>query len=77
MADNVSSELLLEHMKALRGESSRTNDRLDRIERRLGTMDDHIAALVKSEGGNERDFAMLERRVARIEERLNLREADG
>jgi tetrahydromethanopterin S-methyltransferase subunit G len=77
MADAVTREFLLEQFRENRRLHERTADRLDRIERRLDSVDDHVATLIRNDASREKEFTALERRVARIEERLNLRDADA
>ena len=77
MAEGVTNELMFEQLKAIRSEQGRTNERLDRVERRLGNIEDLVGRLVQNDLHREREFSSLEARVARIEARLELREADG
>ncbi len=48
MADDLNFDLMLEHLKAIRAEQGRTNERLGRVERRMDTLNDHVGALVRS-----------------------------
>ena len=43
--DNVTNELLLEHLKAIQGKLHEQGERLSRIEAELRTTNAHVAAL--------------------------------
>lgn len=64
--------LVLEHLRALREGQDRQGERLDRIEARLSTME-HTLGLLYAGAGDDRDTVRkLERRIERIEKRLDL-----
>ena len=75
--ETVTNELMFETLEAIRGENARTNERLDRIERRLGSLEGHVAALVRTDMERNVDYDALARRVERIERRLELNEGNA
>jgi hypothetical protein len=75
--ERISNELIYEVLKSIQGEIQRVNARLDRMERRLGNVEDLVGRLVQNDMNREREFTDLEARIARIEARLDLREADA
>ena len=72
MADNVSNELLLENLKSLQGVVAELRSGQERIERRLGTIEDFVGTLVKANTATNVDYDDLRRRLERIERRLAL-----
>jgi len=77
MADDVTRDFLLEQFRENRNLHEATFDRLDRIDRRLDALDSHVGPLVKGEFDRNVEFSSFERRLRRIEARLDLREADA
>ena len=75
MTDNT-TELVLEQLRAVRNQitafQSETRDRLDRIEIRLGTMEQTIGGLYSLSGADRDAMRSLTRRVERIERRLEI-----
>jgi len=71
MADEVDN-LVLEHLRAIRGAVGGLKDGQDRIELRLATIEAHIAAFQVSEARQNIDLDLLRQRVDRIERRLEL-----
>lgn len=76
MAENVTNDLLLEHMKRMQDRLARIEDKQDEALRRLGRVEKRLV-----EG--ESDYVDLQERldkigsrVDRIERRLELREAE-
>ena len=81
MTDNVTNELLLEHMKKMQTELSGLKTRMDifgtelrSIKAFMGSVKHDIAALVENSSASDAVDADLLRRVERIERRLELRE---
>ena len=72
MADKVSNELLLENLKLLQGAFTELRSGQERIERRLGTIEDFVGTLVKANTATNVDYHDLRRRLERIERRLAL-----
>ena len=77
MSDVVSQEFMLEFFRENRALHERTVERLDRIEHPLGTMGDHLSALVRSDMVRDAEFAAPEARLARVERRLELHCGDA
>ena len=77
MTDDITN-LVLEQLRALRNQitafQSETRDRLDRIEIRLGTMEQTIGNLYALSGADRDALRSLTRRVERIERRLEITE---
>ena len=70
--DNVTNEILLEHLKAIQGKLQGQGERLSRIEAELRTTKAHVAALVQADLNRDTDYASLLLRIERIERRLEL-----
>ena len=75
MAENVTNDLLLEHLKSIQGKLRNHDCRFTRIENRLLAVKNHMAALVQSDLNWDMDLASLNLRIERIGRRLEL--ADG
>lgn len=67
-ADN----LVLEHLRHIRGKVDGNGERLDAIDRRLLSIETHLAAFHNSATHQEHELAALKSRVDRLERRLNL-----
>jgi len=74
MADNVTNELLLEHMKRLQSDMSAVKSDVVQIKAELVAVKTHIGALVTSSSYQDAAFIELTSRVERLERRLELRE---
>jgi hypothetical protein len=72
MADNVTNELLLEHLKAIQAKLARHDEAFQRIEAEVRVLKTHIYGLVQAELGRDPDMASLLLRIERIERRLEL-----
>ena len=72
MADNVTNELLLEHLKAIQGKLARHDDAFQRLEAEIRVLKTHVYGLVQAEMGRDPDMASLLVRIERIERRLEL-----
>ena len=72
----VSNDLIYETLKSVLGRIGRIDMRLDRIEDRMAHTGDLMTGMVKDQFSRNAEMTELERRVARIEDRLNLRDAD-
>ena len=70
--NNVTNELLLEHLKAIQAKLQDQGDRLSRIEAELRAVKAHMAALVQSDLNRDADYASLVLRIERIERRLEI-----
>ncbi len=69
MADNVEN-LILEHLRAIRGAQSEHGDRLNRIELRLSAIEQ--GSLYALSGSDRKTMNAIIRRVERIDRRLEL-----
>lgn len=69
MADHVTNELLLEHLKAIQGKLARNDEAFQRIEGEIRILKTHVYGLVQAEMGRDPDMASL---LVRIERRLEL-----
>lgn len=68
----MSDDIILEHLKAIRHQLDGHGERLNRIELRLGTIEQHLGLMVASGAGDRDAVRLLERRIERIETRLSL-----
>jgi hypothetical protein len=71
MTESVES-LILEHLRIIRAQLEGQGDRLNRIELRLSTVEQHLGLLVSSGAADRDAVRSLERRIERIEKRLEL-----
>jgi hypothetical protein len=71
MVDNVEN-LILEHLRAIRGTLSEHSERLNRIELRLATMEQTLGSLYALSGSDREMMSSIIRRIERIERRLEL-----
>ena len=74
MTDNVTSELILEHLKAIQGKITRVEDRMGNIEMDIRIIKGHMASYMQSETKQDGAIATLQARLERIEKRLELSE---
>jgi len=75
MPDNVTNELLLEHLKALREEAKNARQERREIREQLLTLKGHVATLVQSDLHRDSHHANVLDRIERIERRLEI--SDG
>ena len=71
---NDVENLVLEHLRAIRGTLSDHGDRLNRIELRLSAIEQTLGSLYALSGSDREAVNALTRRVERIEQRLQLSE---
>ena len=81
MTDNVTNDLLLEQLKAIRAEQAAARERDDEMLRRLGTVETIMARVSRDMGefvaeqvGDRHSMDKLRARLERIERRLELNE---
>ncbi|MCD1636620.1 hypothetical protein K7H91_22955 [Martelella mediterranea] len=74
MADNVTNELLLEHLKALREDAKMAREERREIRDEIRAIKAHVAALVQSDLNRDGQQASIYARLDRIERRLELSE---
>lgn len=72
MTDNVSGELLLEHLKAIQATLAKHDQRFTSIETELRTLNSYVSTLVTSDLNRGSEFLDLKARIERIERRLEL-----
>ncbi len=71
MTENVEN-LILEHLRAIRGTLSEQGERLNRIELRLAVMEQTLGSLYALSGSDRETMNAVVRRIERIERRLEL-----
>lgn len=71
MTENMEN-LVIEHLRAIRGRVDKIDEGQARLEHRLSTIEQHLAALVTATAFDRGDLDSLRRRVERIEHRLEL-----
>lgn len=74
MAENVTNELILEHLKAIQSKLIDHDNRFSSIENKLSAVKAHVAGLVQTDLTRDSDYATLALRIDRIERRLELSE---
>jgi hypothetical protein len=72
MAENVTNELLLEHLKAIQGKLAQNSESFGRIEGEIKALKSHVYGLVQAELMRDPDLSALLVRIERIERRLEL-----
>jgi hypothetical protein len=75
MSENTEN-LILEHLRAIRGLLSDHGERLNRIELRLSAIEQTLGSLYALSGSDRERLEALTRRVERIERRLELHDTD-
>lgn len=68
----MSENRVLEHLRAIRATLADHGERLDRIELRLSSIEQTVGNLYALAGSDRDALASLARRVARLEQRLEL-----
>ncbi|MGR3485041.1 MAG: hypothetical protein ACU0BF_06820 [Paracoccaceae bacterium] len=74
--ERISNELIYEVLRGIQDRLVRIEDRLERIEDRLTRVETLVGDLVKADLSRNAEMTALDRRLSRVEDRLNLREAD-
>jgi len=74
MTDNVTNELILEHLKALREDAKNTRLDIADIKDDIRIIKGHMASFMQSEVKQDGEIAALQSRLERIEKRLELSE---
>lgn len=72
MGENVTNELILEHLKQIQGKLAEHDERFSRVENELRAIKAHMAGLVQSDLTRDADQASMQARLDRIERRLDL-----
>ncbi|MBK5929385.1 hypothetical protein [Halochromatium salexigens] len=73
MSDNVDN-LVLEHLRVIRGDLSDVKERLDRMDVRLSAIEQTIGSLYALSASDRETLQSVIKRVERIERRLELSE---
>jgi tetrahydromethanopterin S-methyltransferase subunit G len=71
MNENVEN-LILEHLRAMRGDMSRMTERMDTISAEVLIIRQHMAGLLGSQTLHDTEISGLKIRLDRIEKRLDL-----
>ncbi|MBK1619631.1 hypothetical protein CKO42_14520 [Lamprobacter modestohalophilus] len=74
MTENMEN-LVLEHLRGIRGTLADHGERLDRIDLRLSTIEQTLGGLYALSASDRDALTHLTRRVERIEQRLSLSDA--
>lgn len=73
MTEDTTS-LVLEHLRHMRGQLARVEDKVDTLIIRVGLIERHIANLHVSEAAQNAELDRVNKRLDRIEQRLELAE---
>ncbi len=69
------TDLVVEILKRVQADTSETRRRIETLELRMSSMDDHLRGLLTSLHGVHADLGQMNGRIERIERRLDLVEA--
>ncbi|MEM1149460.1 MAG: hypothetical protein AAGI03_02745 [Pseudomonadota bacterium] len=72
MADNVTNELILEHLKAIQAKLSEMAANMADMRTDIRATKGHMASFMQSEVSQDGSIAALQDRIERIERRLEL-----
>ncbi|WP_419737861.1 hypothetical protein [Ruegeria sp.] len=75
MPENVTNELILEHLKRIQSKLAEHDLRFSRIEGELRAIKAHVGGLVQSDLTRDSGQAAIQERLDRIERRLDLVDA--
>jgi hypothetical protein len=64
---NATENLVLKHLRHIRGRVDSIDNRMGRVENRLSSLEHHFATLVQSEAGQNADLDQINRRLGRLE----------
>jgi hypothetical protein len=67
-----SESLVLEHLRAMRGDMARMADRMETMSSEMTAIRQHLAGVVTIQEHDHGDLASLKARIDRIEKRLDL-----
>jgi len=68
----ISNELIFDILKAIQDRLGRIETRLERLEDRMGHIESLMGDMIKNDLSRNAEMTALERRIARIERRLEL-----
>jgi archaellum component FlaC len=71
----TASSVIIEILKRIQADTSETRRRVETLELRMSSMDDHLLGVMTSLSGVHGDLGQINSRVERIERRLDLVEA--
>lgn len=75
MAENIEN-LILEHLRHVRGRIDKLSDDMDTFKLRMQSLDERLTLVERAVVNIHSDLAVVHSRFDRIERRLDLREAD-
>ncbi|MEL6584594.1 MAG: hypothetical protein AAFQ36_12240 [Pseudomonadota bacterium] len=73
----ITNELLYEVLKSIQDRIGGVDLRLERIEDRVGHMEGLLGDVIKADLSRNADMTLLERRISRIERRLELNDTQS
>lgn len=74
MADNVTNALILEHLKAIQSRIGVMSSDLADVKTDVRSMKGHMASFLQAEVAQDNAIALMQARLDRIEQRLNLQD---
>ncbi|WBU51778.1 hypothetical protein [Paracoccus sp. SCSIO 75233] len=77
MSDNVTNELILEHLKAMHRRMDDLAHKADETNARIAELNDHMHGAIGSLNRHDAGLVALTARVERIERRLELSEGEA
>lgn len=72
MAENVTDELILEHLKSIQSRLSTIEGRLQSLETDMRSLKGHMVSFLQAEVAQDNTIAAIHARLERIERRLDL-----
>ncbi len=69
------TNLVIEHLRHIRTKVDSIDNRVERVELRLSTVEGHLGNVLISEAGQNAEIDKVSRRLDRIEHRLELSES--
>ncbi|WP_419901167.1 hypothetical protein [Kiloniella sp.] len=72
MTDNVTNELILEHLKSIQTKLTSVDNRLGNLETDVRAIKGHMVSFMQTELAQDSTIAEIQTRLARIEKRLDL-----
>ena len=74
MSDNVTNQLLLEHLEAIQSKLSSMANDINDLKADMRGLKSHMAGFMQSEVAQDSAIATMQTRLERIERRLELRD---
>ena len=74
MRENVTNELLLEHLKSIQAKLTSMDNRLGNLETDVRAIKGHMVSFMQTELAQDSTIAEMQTRLDRIEKRLELRD---